>query len=79
MKVKRENLEKNQVKLTIEVEKERLEKVSDDVYKKLAPSVKVAGFRPGKAPKDMVIKELGQQRFEVKFWMRLFHKHILKQ
>lgn len=63
MKVNVEKLE-GKVKLTIEVEKEALEKASDEVYKNLASNVKVAGFRPGKAPKNMVIKEIGQERFE---------------
>lgn len=63
MKVTSEKLE-GKVKLTIEVDKEALEKASDEVYRKIGVNVKVPGFRPGKAPKNIVIKEIGQERFE---------------
>lgn len=64
MKVTREDLKDNKIKLTIEVEKGKLALASDAVYAKLAPSVKVAGFRPGKAPKNIVEKEIGSERYE---------------
>lgn len=64
MKVTHENLKDGKIKLTIEVEAARIALVSDEVFKKLAPTVKVAGFRPGKAPKDIVEKEIGRERFE---------------
>jgi trigger factor len=64
MSVKIEKIENNRVKLTIEVEAGKIAVASDRVYAKLAPNVKVAGFRPGKAPKDIVIKEVGQEHFE---------------
>lgn len=64
MSVKKEIISENKVKLTIEVGKDILLTASDEVYKKLAPSVKVSGFRPGKAPKNIVEKEIGSERFE---------------
>jgi len=64
MKVTQENISEGKVKLTIEVEPGKLALASDEVYTKLAPSVKVAGFRPGKAPKNAVEKEVGSERFE---------------
>lgn len=64
MNVKKEIISENKVKLTIEVGKDMLLTASDEAYKKLAPSVKVAGFRPGKAPKNIVEKEIGSERFE---------------
>jgi trigger factor len=63
MKVTSEKVD-GKIKLTIEVEKEVLEKAAEAVYKKIAPSVKVAGFRPGKAPRNLVEKEIGQDRFQ---------------
>lgn len=64
MKVTKEDLKDNKIKLTIEVEAGKLALASDEAYAKLAPSVKVAGFRPGKAPKNIVEKEVGSERFE---------------
>lgn len=64
MKVTTEKLKDNKVKLTIEVEAGKLALASDAVYAKLAPTIKVAGFRPGKAPKNIVEKEIGSERYE---------------
>ncbi len=64
MNVTRENLKDGKVKLTIEVEAGKIVLASDQAYAKLAPTVKVAGFRPGKAPKNIVEKEIGTERFE---------------
>jgi trigger factor len=62
MKVTKEN-QGNKVKLTIEVNAEILKKAAEEVYQKFAPNVKVAGFRPGKAPRNLIEKEIGQERF----------------
>lgn len=64
MQVTKEILKDNKVKLTIEVEAGKLALASNAAYAKLAPSVKVAGFRPGKAPKNIVEKEIGSERFK---------------
>lgn len=64
MKVTTEKISDGKVKLTVEVEPGKITLASDEVYAKLAPSVKVPGFRPGKAPKNIVEKEIGRERFE---------------
>ena len=64
MRVTKETISENKIKLTIEVEAGKLALASDAVYAKLAPSVKVPGFRPGKAPKNIVEKEIGTERYE---------------
>ena len=65
MKVlKQENLPKSQIKLTIEVSKDELTKFIDKAYEKLKGEVKISGFRPGKAPRFMVEKEIGSERFQ---------------
>jgi trigger factor len=64
MKVSKEILADNKIRLTIEVEAGKLAIASDTVYTKLASSVKVAGFRPGKAPKNIVEKEIGSDKYE---------------
>ncbi len=64
MKVTRENISEGKVKLTVEVEAGKIALASEQVYAKLASTVKIPGFRPGKAPKNIVEKEIGSERFE---------------
>jgi trigger factor len=52
-----------QVKIEITVEKDQLVKTVDLVTAELSKSVKISGFRPGKAPQLMVEKEVGKDRF----------------
>lgn len=61
MKVQKENLDQK-IKLTIDVDVETIKKTSDLVFERLSKNVKVAGFRPGKAPRHMIEKEIGQDR-----------------
>ena len=56
MSVQVENLEKNMVKLTIEVPAEELEKAIDVAYKKQKNQISIPGFRKGKVPRAMVEK-----------------------
>jgi trigger factor len=53
--------------ITIEAEKEELDKIKHRVLKKLAPRVKLAGFRNGKAPIEMIEKNVDQQLFQSEF------------
>lgn len=63
MEVKREDLSKVKVKLTIDLTEKELGPHIDKVYKSLAKSLKIAGFRPEKAPQFVVEKEVGQDKF----------------
>ena len=62
MKIQKEDLKKSKVKLTIEVEPGELVQYYRAVYEKLAPSVKIDGFRAGKAPYKMIEGVLGYNR-----------------
>lgn len=59
MTVTIEKLEKNEVKLNIEVESSVVSFEYDKACKRLAQRVRIPGFRPGKAPKNMVEKYVG--------------------
>lgn len=48
--------------MTIEVETERLDAARERALRKLSPKAKVPGFRPGKAPKNMVLSYFGDER-----------------
>lgn len=59
MEVKVEKQAKSKVKLTITVSPKELIQHMKDAYSHLAPSVKLQGFRPGKAPKNLIESTLG--------------------
>ena len=52
--------EKNMKEIKIKVEGKEWKDAIDKAYKKISSKVKVDGFRPGKAPRDMIIKKYGQ-------------------
>ena len=56
MAVKKEDVEKNLVKLTFEVSSEEFEKAINAVYKKNVKKFNVPGFRKGHAPKAIIEK-----------------------
>ncbi len=62
MKVTLERLPESRVQLDIEVEPDRLTKSLDAAYRRLAPKARVPGFRPGKAPRPLAEKYIGQDR-----------------
>lgn len=47
------------VELAIEVPAEQVEMAIDRAFKQLAPRVRVPGFRPGKAPRPVIEREIG--------------------
>lgn len=63
MSVQLENLEKNMVKLTIEVSAEDLEKALQAVYMKEKSRISLPGFRKGKVPRAMIEKMYGPEIF----------------
>lgn len=62
MKVSTEKIPDAQILMTIEVEPERLEDARSKALRKLAPRAKVPGFRPGKAPAEMIRRYFGEER-----------------
>jgi trigger factor len=54
-----ESVEGNKVKLSIEVDESEFDKAVDAAFRKLARSVRVPGFRPGKAPRRLLEARLG--------------------
>jgi trigger factor len=60
------NIEKNiredhQAELTVEVDAERMETMKRRAARKLAERGKIPGFRPGKAPYDMIRRHFGEE------------------
>lgn len=63
MSVQVENLEKNMVKLTIEVSAEKVDEALQAAYMKKKSEISVPGFRKGKVPKAMIEKMYGPEIF----------------
>src|SRR5436853_534379 len=59
VKVDTERKPGSQVLLSVEVDADQVSKSIDQAYSRLAPRVRIAGFRPGKAPRPMIEREIG--------------------
>lgn len=64
MDIKVENLEKNQVKLTITVDADKQQEFEKRTAEALSKQVKVKGFRPGHAPVEAIKSQVGKDHFE---------------
>ncbi len=62
MKTSIKQLPKSQVELTIELSQEEIGPYQEQAAKSLSYGTKIAGFRPGKAPYEMVERELGTMK-----------------
>ena len=60
MKVSTERLPESQVLLEIEVDDARVEKAKESAYRRRASKVKVPGFRPGKVPRAVLERHVGE-------------------
>lgn len=63
MSVQVENLEKNMVKLTIEVPAEKVDEAVKKAYNKQKNKISIPGFRKGKVPQNIIEKMYGPEIF----------------
>ncbi|MBI2766410.1 MAG: trigger factor [Chloroflexi bacterium] len=61
MKVTLERLPASRVQLDIEVDQDRLEPALEAAYRRLAQRARIPGFRPGKAPRQLVERAYGRE------------------
>ena len=52
--------DRRQLTLTIEVDEERVHKAMQVKARQLAREVQLPGFRPGKAPYDVLVRRIGE-------------------
>lgn len=64
MKIDQQALDDHQVRLTVEVESETLQVARRKAARKIAGRIKVAGFRPGKAPYSVIEKQVGSEAIQ---------------
>lgn len=64
MIVDQQALDDHQVRLTVEVEEKALETARRKAARQIAKRVKVPGFRPGKAPYNVIEKQVGAEAIE---------------
>ena len=62
MDVIKKELEKNELELSITVKSEEMDKFLKVSAERLSKDAKIPGFRPGKAPYDKVVQELGEMK-----------------
>jgi trigger factor len=67
MQVQKTQVNPTTIKLTIEADQGLLEDTRTQVLKRLARTVKMQGFRPGKAPLNLVEKNIDQNAYQQEF------------
>jgi trigger factor len=61
LKIETEELEDREVQLTVEVPSERLQSAMRTTARRLSHETKIPGFRPGKAPYNIVVQKFGEE------------------
>ena len=67
MQISREQIEPTKVKLTIVANQAELDKIKQHVLRDLSKNVKVPGFRAGKAPANLIEKQLDPSTLQSEF------------
>lgn len=78
MAAKIQNLEKNEIKIDITIEKEVAKKAYDSALSRMSHHVNIPGFRKGKAPKNVIEKYIGQERIKIQVIEDLFPNELAK-
>ena len=59
MKIEKQPLENHEIKLEVEISPEEFEPLKHQAAKKIAKDAKIPGFRPGKAPYEIIRRNYG--------------------
>ena len=82
MKIEKTIEENHEAKLVVEVEPEKMDTYKHRAARKLSERGKIAGFRPGKAPYEMVVRNYGEQAIieqAIDFFIDAEYSNILKE
>jgi trigger factor len=61
LKIETQDLENRQVQITVEVPGENLQAAMRSAARRLSRNTRISGFRPGKAPYQVVVNKLGEE------------------
>ncbi len=61
MKIETKKLEDQQVEMIVEVPEEELERAKRGAARRLSKNTKIPGFRPGKAPYQIIVNKFGEE------------------
>ncbi len=61
LKIEKTIEENHEAKLVVEIDPEMMDKYKRKAARKISERGKIAGFRPGKAPYEMVVRNYGEQ------------------
>jgi len=61
LNVQTQDLENRQVEMTVKVPEDRLQSAMRSAASRLAKNTKIAGFRPGKAPYEVILNKVGHE------------------
>ena len=64
MKFEKNNLDNHQVEITVETDEEQFKKSKGKAAREISKESKIPGFRPGKAPYDVVLRIYGEDYIE---------------
>lgn len=82
MKIEKSIEENHEAKLVVEIDPELMDKYKKRAARKISERGKIAGFRPGKAPYDMVVRTYGDQAIieqAVDFMIDAEYSNILQE
>ncbi len=82
MKIQTEFTDDHQAKLTVEFEPEVLEQYKRRAARKLAKETRIPGFRPGKAPYNMVVNYVGEDTIlneAIDLMVDKFYPEVIKE
>ena len=82
MKIEKVIEDGHQAKLIVEVEPEKMDTYKRRAARKISQRGKIAGFRPGKAPYEMVVRNYGEQAIveqAIDFFIDAEYPNILKE
>jgi trigger factor len=82
LKIEKTIEENHEAKLVVEVEPEKLDAFKRRAARKISERGKIAGFRPGKAPYQMVVQNYGEQAIveqAIDFFIDAEYSNILKE
>lgn len=78
MHTKFQKLSDTQLEVVIDVEESELTSLKNHVLSHFEKNVKVAGFRPGKAPKDLIEKNIDPTTLQAEFLDEALNNYLSK-